>query len=73
MVASEGWPIYTPAAPTFRDVPESDPYYRYVETAYNHGVISGYECGMGCLEFRTGSNATRGQVSKIVYNAIGAP
>jgi S-layer homology domain len=73
VVAAEGWPIYAPPAPTFRDVPAGDAFYRYIETAYGKGIISGYECGTGCLEFRTGSNAIRGQVSKIVYNAISAP
>jgi hypothetical protein len=39
----------------------------YVETAHAHGIVSGYTCGSGCLEFRPGGNATRGQISKIVY------
>ena len=70
IVLSEGWPVSPPAQPTFRDVPVGDPFYGYVETAYAHGVISGYSCGAGCLEFRPGNNATRGQISKIVYNAV---
>jgi hypothetical protein len=65
-----GWTIYTPPAPTFRDVPASDPFYQFVETAYSHGIISGYDCGTGCLEFRPGNNATRGQICKIVYQAV---
>jgi hypothetical protein len=74
IVNSEAWPDYTPSVPTFRDVSLGDPFYRYIETAYHHGIISGYSCGAGCLEFRPGSNATRGQISKMVYNAItGAP
>ncbi|MFL5731598.1 MAG: S-layer homology domain-containing protein [Chloroflexia bacterium] len=70
---AEGWPTYTPPTPTFRDVPATHAFYSYIETAYNKGIISGYTCGAGCLEFKPGNNATRGQLSKIVYNAIIQP
>lgn len=73
VVLAEGWSTYTPPTPTFRDVPTSDAFYQFVETAYHNGVISGYNCGSGCLEFRPSNPAVRGQVSKIVYNAICAP
>jgi hypothetical protein len=68
-----GWPVYTPPAPTFWDVPTTDPFYTQIETAYSHGIISGYDCGAGCLEFRPGNNATRGQICKIMYNAVTQP
>src|SRR5438093_1486934 len=61
VVLARGWNLYTPAAPTFRDVPADSPFYQYIETAYNHAIISGYNCGSGCLEFRPGNNVTRGQ------------
>jgi hypothetical protein len=70
VVLARGWPIYTPPVPTFRDVPGTDPFFGYVETAYSRDVVSGYDCGTGCLEFRPGNNATRGQICKIVYNAV---
>jgi trimeric autotransporter adhesin len=70
IVAAEGWAPYTPLAPTFRDVASTDPFYPFIETAYRHGIISGYGCGAGCLEFRPGNNATRGQICKIVYLAV---
>ena len=73
VVLAEGWASYTPAAPTFRDVPITDAFYQFIETAYHHNIISGYDCGAGCLEFRPGNNATRGQISKIVYQAITQP
>jgi hypothetical protein len=60
VVMGEGWTLYTPPTPTFRDVPGGDPFYSFIETAYRHGIISGYACGAGCLEFRPGNNATRG-------------
>ena len=55
--------------PHFTDVPTTDPFYAFVETAYNHTIISGYSDGT----FRPGANATRGQISKIVYSAITQP
>ena len=73
VVLAEGWTIYTPPTPTFRDVSPGDPFYEHIETAYDHSIISGYNCGTGCLEFRPGNNATRGQICKIVYNAISQP
>ena len=59
--------------PHFRDVPPTDPFYSFIETAYNRGIISGYICGPNCLEFRPSASATRGQICKIVYNAIMQP
>ena len=73
VVLAEGWSIYTPPTPTFRDVPITDTFYRYIESVYHLGIISGYSCGTNCLEFRPGNSATRGQICKIVYNAITQP
>ena len=63
------WQVVTPSNPTFTDVPPTDPFYGYIETAYSHGVISGYNDGT----FRPGNDATRGQIAKIVYNSVTAP
>jgi hypothetical protein len=65
-VVAAGWPIINPPTPTFSDVPPTDPFYTYIETAFCHGVISGYSDGT----FRPGNNATRGQISKIVYESV---
>ena len=75
-------PIVTPVTYSFADVPPSHPFYQFVETAYAHSVVSGYTCG-GPGEpcdpemrpyFRPYNDATRGQISKIVYLAItGSP
>ena len=73
IVLAQNWAITPPSQPTFRDVPTTDPFYGYIETAYSHQIISGYTCGTGCLEFRPGNDATRGQISKIVYLAITNP
>src|SRR4051794_4183863 len=73
VVLAEGWGIYAPPTPTFRDVSTSNAFYSYVETAYRHNIVSGYDCGAGCLEFRPGGNATRGQICKIVYLSVTGP
>lgn len=62
--------IFTPPTPTFRDVPANHIFYRFIETVYHLGIISGYSCGTGCLEFRPDNNITRGQAAKVLWNAI---
>lgn len=69
IVLAEGWAIDTTGGPHFSDVPASDAFYTYVETAFNHSIISGYADGT----FRPGNSATRGQIAKIVYNAVTGP
>jgi subtilisin family serine protease len=61
-----GWPILNPATASFTDVPTGSTFYSYVETAVCHQVLGGYADGT----FRPSNNATRGQIAKIVYNAI---
>ena len=76
VVLAMQWPISTPTTPSFKDVPASDPFFQFVETAVSHNIISGYDCG-GPGEpcpgryFRPGNNVTRGQLSKIVVGAMG--
>ncbi len=69
----------TPSGQTFEDVPESDPFYMYVERAAARGVLNGYPCG-GENEpcgpeskpyFRPYASTTRGQVAKVIANAAG--
>ncbi|HMA32851.1 MAG TPA: S-layer homology domain-containing protein [Chloroflexia bacterium] len=80
VVAAAGWPLQNPAAGTFADVLPGSAFYPFVETAYCHGIISGYACG-GAGEpcdainrpyFRQGNQATRGQIAKIVDLAVTA-
>jgi hypothetical protein len=78
-VIAAQWDLVTPPAPgTFEDVPTTNVFYTYIETAFCHGIISGYECG-GSGEpcdpsnrpyFRWYNDATRGQIAKIVYLSI---
>lgn len=81
VVLAKGWALKDPANPTFADVESGSTFYTYVETASAHGIINGYECG-GPSEpcdgenrpyFRPGFSATRGQIAKIVYNAVTQP
>jgi hypothetical protein len=65
VVLAEGWAIDTTGGPHFSDVPTSNPFYTFIETAFNHAIISGYSDGT----FRPGNNVTRGQLSKIVVLA----
>lgn len=69
VVLAQGWPLLNPVTPTFSDVPGGHPFYQEVETAFNHGIISGYSDGT----FRPGNNVTRAQLSKIVVLAKSWP
>jgi hypothetical protein len=75
IVVAAGWPVINPENATFTDVPRGSTFYTFVETAFCHQIISGYTCG-GPGEpcpgryFRPGNNAIRGQIAKIVYEAI---
>lgn len=80
VVLAEGWDVLNPANPTFSDVPFASTFYTYIETAVQHGIISGYQCGQPepCDPqrrplFRPGNPATRGQIAKIVYNSVTMP
>ena len=67
IVSAFAWAINTAGGPHFTDVPASDPFYGFVETAFNHNVISGY----GDRTFRPGNPVTRAQLSKMLYAALG--
>jgi hypothetical protein len=61
--------LANPATPTFSDVSAGSAFYRYIETAYSHGLLSGYPDGT----FRAGDEANRGQVSKVTMKAAFPP
>ncbi|HEY0071215.1 MAG TPA: S-layer homology domain-containing protein [Chloroflexia bacterium] len=66
----------------FKEVPTNHAFYEGIQRLARRGYISGYACG-GAAEpcnvsnqgnlpyFRPGSNATRGQISRIVSNTAG--
>ena len=68
--AASGWTLLSPTTPTFRDVPTTNAFYTFIETAYAKGVLSGYSCGTGCLDFHPADTATRGQGSKVIDLAV---
>jgi N-acetylneuraminic acid mutarotase len=68
-VGAAGWPLRNPPSATFTDVALGSAFYAFVETAVCHGVVSGY----ADQTFRPGANATRGQISKIVYLSLTNP
>ncbi len=73
VVVARGWPLAAPRTPSFRDVSAAQPFFSYVETAAQHGVISGYTCGGSCREFRPDATATRGQGTKVIDLALTLP
>ena len=67
-----------PTSQTFTDVPVGSTFYIYVERMASRGIIGGYPCG-GPGEpcdsqhrpyFRPGHDATRGQLSKMIYLTV---
>jgi hypothetical protein len=81
VAVAAAWTLINPTTPTFADVLPNTAFYTFVETAYCHGVISGYTCGgpgepcdgQSRPYYRQYNNATRGQIAKIVYGALTAP
>lgn len=80
IVAAQGWPLLDSQTSRFADVAKGSTFYMHIETAVSHGIIAGYPCGnpVPCDPqarpyFRPGSPATRGQIARIVYNAITSP
>jgi hypothetical protein len=69
IVLAQGWATTTTGGPHFTDIAPTNPFYGVIETAYAHGIISGYSN----QTFRPGNNATRGQIAKMIYNAVTAP
>src|SRR5205823_12283900 len=78
IVLAMGWTLECPSSGHFSDVAVGSVFYCFVETAYSHGLVSGYDCGAHgepCpgYYFRPNNSATRGQISKIVYQAVTQP
>jgi len=67
VVLGEGWAIDTSGGSHFVDVPPGGTFYAFIETAFHHGIISGYSDGT----FRPSNPVSRGQIAKIVVSAAG--
>jgi hypothetical protein len=66
IVLARGWPLLDPYTPHFLDVPKGSAYFSVVETAWWHGIVSGY----GDNTFHPNENAFRGQLAKMLYYAL---
>lgn len=66
VVNAWGWAIDTSAGQVFRDVDAANPFWSQIATIYSHGLVRGYNCGLGCQEFHWGNNITRGQLAKVL-------
>jgi hypothetical protein len=67
IVLAEDWALANPESATFPDVDPSHIFFRYIETAYARGVISGFEDG----SFRPDAYVKRAQVAKMLVKARG--
>ncbi len=74
---AQGWPLTTPTAPTFSDVPPSNPLYTFVETAVSHNAISGANAatcaarGLAVPCFLPHDPISRAQLAVILVRAYG--
>ncbi len=66
VVSAAGWALVNPPSGHFSDVLPGSTFYPFVETAVDHGILSGYSDGT----FLPGNSALRGQVGKIVDLAL---
>ncbi len=69
IVLGARWPINLTNGPHFFDVPTCDPYYIYVETAFNHGLFVRYGDGL----FHPNNAMPRSDFAKILVVAAGWP
>lgn len=76
------WTLLNPGTNTFHDVDVGSTFFQYVETALAHNLINGYRCGISPAGpcgpgnkpyVLPGADATRAQVSKVVYLAVTDP
>src|SRR5205823_6486241 len=67
VVLAFGYPLVAPQHQRFSDVAVGDPSSAYIETAYAHGLVSGYADGT----FRPANSVTRGQLAKMLVVASG--
>lgn len=57
---------------TFRDVPESHPFFPAIEALYAAGIANGQQLSDGSRIFRPGDFITRGEMAQMLMN-MGAP
>jgi hypothetical protein len=65
VVKAARWPVSTPPAGHFKDVPPGNQFYASIETGTAHGIFDEAPDGM----FRPEAKATRGELAQISYRA----
>ena len=69
IVSARAWTLLDPQTPSFTDVPPGSTFYPFIETARAHNIVGGYGDGT----FRPTAEATRGQLSKMLHEALIQP
>ena len=69
IVSARLWTLLDPETPSFADVERGTTFYTFIETARAHNIVGGYGDGT----FRPSAEATRGQLSKMLYEALIQP
>ncbi len=67
VVIAAGYPLTTPPAPSFADVPADFFAYSYIETAHSQGIINGTDA----RHFAPNRSIRRDEMCQIVYRASG--
>ena len=67
VVLAFAYPTHRPSGPTFTDVPTTETFYQYIETAAFNHIVDGYDDHT----FRPYNNVTRGQLCKITVMGAG--
>ncbi len=61
--------LITPTTPSFIDVPSSNVFYAFIETAHAHNVVNGYPD----RTFRPNNSIRRDEMAQIVYKGVTTP
>jgi hypothetical protein len=69
VVNAAQYPLVTPGAQTFIDVPPSNVFYLAIETAHAHAVINGYPD----RTFRPNNSIRRDEMAQIVFKGVTSP
>jgi hypothetical protein len=67
LVVAAALPLENPATPSFADVPTTHPFYRQIETARSHGIVTGYADG----KFWPARPVTRASAAAMIARARG--
>lgn len=66
---ARNYPVATPTAPSFSDVPTTNTFYADIETLKSLNVVGGGPCGSGGLCFRPSENIRRDELTRLARRA----